>query len=487
MTDSRQKAIADVEALVTGGHYNEAKGALFGLLYNFPHWPEPHVLEGRLLLLLDSPKEAAGAFQRGLQVDPTRDQTDPYLCLARGHLGILAAEDGRTQQALADLEVAAAFLPRWADLYAALGAGYFRVGDAARALAAMSQVATLNPFSWEAAYNVAMLRTVVAGQDETVVAADFVLPVWGEAYVDMALDAMLPTLLHDGNLNALPASRLRIFTRPEDADTIRRWSRFSTLAALTEVEFVDLPLAGMGSKYDLMTRCHLQGMIDGLARRAVVFFPMPDNIYSAGLMAAAYARICAGAKAVMIATLQVSNVDAWTAWQARSKPADSRSLVEIALAHASSWSRQCFWGQEYLAGWPSHLSWPVGQRGRCGHFFHLHPIAVVPPRALLTRVDTIDGELVGCFDPETEIDVIQDSDDGVAISLDQGENWAIVAGDAESQVAAVSEWARIHANRAHRAFFRQSIRIHADDIGAAWQAEEVKAQAVVDAILAAAD
>src|SRR5258707_7908815 len=134
----------------------------------------------------------------------------------------------------------------------------------------------------------------------------FLLPVWGDAFVDQFLDHSLPTLLAPGNIPALAQAlptRFVFLTRARDGAAIRAHPACQHLAQVSQVEFSPID--------DLITPGNHSTTITLAFARAVraaglemldtcFFFLVADYIMADGSLAAVLARMQDGASAVQV-------------------------------------------------------------------------------------------------------------------------------------------------------------------------------------------
>ena len=66
--------------------------------------------------------------------------------------------------------------------------------------------------------------------------------VWGRSYVELFLDVAVPNQMTPGNLGALPAgSRYRVFTSPEDFETLAASSILARVNDMMPVDVIAMP------------------------------------------------------------------------------------------------------------------------------------------------------------------------------------------------------------------------------------------------------
>lgn len=129
----------------------------------------------------------------------------------------------------------------------------------------------------------------------------FLMPVWGEAYVDYLLTFALPTLLAPNNLPWLPnraQSQFTFLTTEEDEARIRASRLFGVLDALVPIKFVHLTFykGTRQEKFDQLGHALKLGSQEALGKGFCFFFH-PDGLYSDGMLKFLYGVAKSGKKA----------------------------------------------------------------------------------------------------------------------------------------------------------------------------------------------
>lgn len=129
----------------------------------------------------------------------------------------------------------------------------------------------------------------------------FLMPVWGEKYIEYLLTFGLPTLLAPNNLPSLPnraVSQFTFITRAEDEKPIRASKLFAQLEALIPVKFIFLDfyqsdrIGKLGQLGDALKL----GAEEALGKGYCLFFH-PDGLYSDGMLKFLYGVAKSGKKA----------------------------------------------------------------------------------------------------------------------------------------------------------------------------------------------
>jgi hypothetical protein len=130
-------------------------------------------------------------------------------------------------------------------------------------------------------------------------------PVWGDEYVRVFCDLVLPTLLAPGNLPVF-AGRMQcvflIYTSHDSEASLRSSSAFQKLTSLLEVRlhFVEDLEAEAAGTYGMLTACYNDAIRIGAEHRQALIFLNADMIYSSGTFASIVKRIDEGKRCVEI-------------------------------------------------------------------------------------------------------------------------------------------------------------------------------------------
>lgn len=129
----------------------------------------------------------------------------------------------------------------------------------------------------------------------------FLMPVWGETFVNYLLTFALPTLLAPGNLPWLPnraQSQFIFLTTEEDEVRIRASHLFAILDSLVPIKFIDLTFykGSRQEKFDQLGHALKLGSQEALGKGYCFFFH-PDGLYSDGMLKFLYGLAKSGKKA----------------------------------------------------------------------------------------------------------------------------------------------------------------------------------------------
>ena len=129
----------------------------------------------------------------------------------------------------------------------------------------------------------------------------FLMPVWGETFVNYLLTFALPTLLAPGNLPWLPnraQSQFIFLTTEEDEARIRASHLFGILDSLVPIKFIDLTFykGSRQEKFNQLGHALKLGSQEALGKGYCFFFH-PDGLYSDGMLKYLYGLAKSGKKA----------------------------------------------------------------------------------------------------------------------------------------------------------------------------------------------
>ena len=318
----------------------------------------------------------------------------------------------------------------------------------------------------------------------------FVTVTWGDQFTDLLLDVMLPNQLTPGNLGYFrghPGCVYRIFTREADAARIAKSPVYAKLLSVMPAELVVVPDLGAESghhaAYDDMSRCHRLAIAEAEAADAAMIFLPGDAIWSEGSFRRLSELCESGYRAVLIAGIRLvreTYVDAFldrffdpATLEAR---AGARDLVAHALNHLHPLTNAYRLDSDQFISFPSHLIWPVEDRGFLLKAFHLHPAIVkpqVPGGALSVTIDH-DYLKQACPDP-TQIYVVEDSDEILQVAVDARDHRSDLLKPNRFNLTRFAEFAKGRTEDFQRKIFvEKAIYVHSDAIGSDW--DKVRAQ-----------
>jgi hypothetical protein len=348
-------------------------------------------------------------------------------------------------------------------------------------------------------------RSATRNADGTWPSLHFATPVWGEEYVRVFLDTILPTLFSPGNLPAVPDRKYcvyRVFTLAAHFAQIKQHSSYAALANLVDVELIDTAAVFAASrtrkadstKYDLMTAAYNEARLRSDAANAAAVFLNADMIFSDGSMANMVRIFREGKRAIEIEGFRTNKDGMEVALHLHFKDESgaisiaSRALVELSLTNIHRISRKHYWNRAGNDPFiPFHTYWPVGSNGLISRATHLYPLLVYPDRKFANTSQTIDWDLLDhALSDVSTIHVIEDSDLIYSCELSDRDYDIQAFFPARQRFALMCQWVRENkqCSPRHRSTLRTPILIHSDDgNGWRWWWAKWRTQRWVNAVL----
>ena len=325
----------------------------------------------------------------------------------------------------------------------------------------------------------------------------FLLPAWGEKYIDVFLRYTLPSHMAEGNIGALPAAAtlLRIYTRSQDVKFFRASPLFRQYEKehAFQFEFIDDLQLVQSDPYRTLTACHERALTQAAGTDTAFFFINPDAVYGDGTYRACLDRFRAGKRAILTHGLR-ANLPAFAAQfdALRSAPdvwpsLPPRQLARLVLdnLHPLSVAHVVDGGGNRSLG---SYYWRVGADGLVCRCFHTHPLAVRPLHKVTRLFTTLDHEYVrmSCPDPAT-VHLVTDSDELIAIELSVPGHLAEWVKTENVPDEEIQAWMKEWTNAYHRDAVRRSVVFHAAPVTAEYEPAERAAAAYAAALLAEFD
>jgi hypothetical protein len=297
--------------------------------------------------------------------------------------------------------------------------------------------------------------------------------VWGEAFLDLFLEYVLPSYLAAGGIPELPRRGYRavfwLYTKTSSVPVIEAHKNYLQLANRIESHIVDIDTlvdtTAHQNVYETMNACHQDFIARAAHAQAAMIFYSPDAFWSDQSLRFTLDQIEAGKRAVLLAGLRADKEAVLHELQPLKSELHtvgltSRTLVGMLLRHPHRITRSLTWDSaDFDIGWASHLYWRVSDQGYLGRCFHLHTFFVHPRLEASPEVahDYDWLEKIG-LRPE-EICVVQDSDDMFALELspsDRNVNGRLGV----RSWAGLADWTRRYAASDHRVYALRAIYLH---------------------------
>ena len=296
----------------------------------------------------------------------------------------------------------------------------------------------------------------------------FLTPVWGDAYVRLYLDVVIPAQLAPQNLPVFPRqaeTKYIIYTTAADMEKIRSAPIFELLNAAVEVvfEFVD---QNIKTPHDRMSDCFRKGIEMANAADAAIVFLTPDIVFADGSFASLKRLSEQNYDVIFIPAIRTlkQGVSATLLSQFKTGQAVQiapRDLMRTALKNLHPLADLSWWDEGETDLLPANLYWRVNSEGILGRCFHLHPIYVRPQRKNVRFFGTVDDDYcsAACPDPSRDY-VVSDSDEFLAIELSDPSHF-FRTGLRKGSIDDVIAWAELATDARHRSLFDSTIRMHA--------------------------
>ncbi len=324
----------------------------------------------------------------------------------------------------------------------------------------------------------------------------FLLTVWGKAYVDGLMAAVLPSFLAPGNLPTLAertALEVVIMTTRESVVEFLRHPAFARLEALCPVSFVPIDDLVQIPNYGIvLTTAFARGvMAAGAAQTDIHFvFMNADFVLADGSLRSLAERIAAGERCIMGPSLRASEEQLLPRLAEEARRQDgvlslsARELVGMALAHPHPTVVAKTVNQALVHSDPcNQLYWRVDETTLLARFYLVFMLCIRPERPLERVCFWCDYGFVPELAPSSPVTTFADSDTFFMLELqkEQTEASFFRLGPLRTDSLARSlDWATAH----HRAFAYHDLVFHAGDIPEALAAARADAGRLVGAVAA---
>jgi hypothetical protein len=319
----------------------------------------------------------------------------------------------------------------------------------------------------------------------------FILPVWGEKFVERFLRFALPSQLAPGNLPALPADRCtyHVFTPTKDARRMCAAPSFQRLQRLVPTVLEPIDDVYLGYAYAAMTECHNRGLARGCNQDCAFVFVTPDSLWSDGSFRHFHELTESGKRAILLACTRINAEEALA--ELASKPADpglrltGRQVVALTIKHLHHSFQAYQWTENGNRG-PGHFRFAVGRDGILVRATHLHPVVIRPVDTRARLTTNLDGDFVRNSCPSfAQVHLITDSDDACAVEFSDA---AYQDGCYSKQPIPLADhvaFLKQNTDEHHRGYLRRQIRLHTRDITSEWENVETESDRVVELVLRA--
>lgn len=271
--------------------------------------------------------------------------------------------------------------------------------------------------------------TVFAGECERkkVPTLHMVTQLWGQAYVELYANYVIPSLLQEGNLPALADSGdglYEIYTTAADREVLEGHHNFQLmrerLVGWLAIRFANVE-GSLESPYAVMSSCHRRAILAAEARDAAILFLQPDVVVAPGSLATVARELRRGKRLVLTPGLRAAREEITQLLrhhlESPSGPSwpTSRELVAAAIDQLHPISQLLFWRNGTVNSYCSHIYWRFEPKGIYARCAHMHPLMVYPVNKGCDFNHTIDWDYFYRACPDTRTWFVAPTSDEVCL------------------------------------------------------------------------
>ena len=259
----------------------------------------------------------------------------------------------------------------------------------------------------------------------------FLLPIWGDAYIEQFFARSLLTLLAPGNLPTLAAKHpvvIRFLTHKENFDSFRDHALFPELEKYCKVEYIDIAdIIFPGNYSTTITMAYLRGMEASGENYCEdwFFYLVADYIFADGAWGNLLPLLADDKlRGITNGNFQVIEDEAWPLLEEMLTPQSThlaiapRTLMKLGLAHTHSIVMSSTVNQNLCHNSNANrFFWRVGSETLVGRFFLRHMLAVRPERRVEKVGASCDYSFIPEFCPSGHVHHITDSDEFALLEL----------------------------------------------------------------------
>lgn len=326
----------------------------------------------------------------------------------------------------------------------------------------------------------------------------FVVPVWGEAYVNLFTEVCLPAQLAPGNIPSLPnigRCQYHIYTTRDDYNAVFLSAAFKKLETLINASIhVIEPPRTADERYDKKSEIYRAAIRRASKDDAVNFFLNADIVLADGFVRRTTELLAAGKRVIELPGPRTVKEAVRNALLRDYLDPDGaivispRQLTALSIKHLHPLEAMHYWESQGTDErfHPSHLYWPVGTNSLLARCIHLYPIVVHPRDRLgALRFDTtIDDDLVQRACPAMEdTHVVTNSDEMFCCELSSAEHFVGNMGT-RGDVESVVDFFFSYGKERNAKLLKYPIRmIGADEPAADWKRAEAEAENVIAQVI----
>jgi len=308
--------------------------------------------------------------------------------------------------------------------------------------------------------------------------------VWGDRYVRVMLDYMIPSLLAPNNIPALANKEnceLLIWTSDENKETIETSPQFQAIGQHITVKLQAYPkfffmLGEKKEKYHLLSILH-RGIIEYAKEKdAGIFFLPSDVVWADGSIKNIQNIIEQSAtRVIVMATLRSDGDSILTALPDYTSTAEMdgqpsapiinigcRDLVRLSIEHQHVETASRFLTSQNFTIDPAHIYWDLDGDGMLARAVHLHPIYVHPRHYVTDFHSTFDADFLQKAVPNIEDYYVCDDSDLMYFTdlTDPNERDAVPKRLNYASELQIVDWYSTHVDENHLHFLTKPIWIH---------------------------
>ncbi|MEM7620076.1 MAG: hypothetical protein AAF228_06380 [Pseudomonadota bacterium] len=324
-----------------------------------------------------------------------------------------------------------------------------------------------------------------------------VTQLWGQHYIDLYTDFVIPTLLSPRNFPVFrdaTSVEYEIYTRSEDEARLASHQNFKVLCealkgwANIKVNIIEGPIA---DPYATMSACHRKAIEKADDNNAALLFLQPDVLTGDGALETVKSQLLSqkrlvlapgfrGAREDITALIAKNHEDTF-----KSEGISSDKLIKYAVPYMHHISKSLVWGDEQINSYCSHLYWHIDAHNLYARCAHMHPLMVYPKNKKCGFDHTIDWDYFYRAVPDKEDWFVANSSDQVClIELSDRDKFA---GDIVQVPATYKTLAHFfvqaaqpeHIHLVQRPFFFQSKELQDQD----WQNYDQEASTLIASAL----
>lgn len=329
----------------------------------------------------------------------------------------------------------------------------------------------------------------------------FIIPVWGDEYVSMAVKVLLRNCLSPNNIPAienLKNSKVIFVSDKKSYKSIADSEIFPLLKEYIEQLFIPIEISKENNKYSYQTMAYMYGTQEAQKVKAVCVYLAADVVISDGAFSYLQKLVKQGRGVYHIVAPRINKEDVLdyffndTEFSNLAKPLDlpSRKLASICLDFLHEEYRRYNIEYEYFVPNPHLLTiTPPGQNGLIIKAFQQHPLLVdlskMPENLIFNCNTALDIDFINDNLVDTNLLYNEHDSDNIMICSLTGLNECVPVNTQPiatyQRLEAIKKGILFmlrngHVNKMHEHFFINTYKLHTDDLSKDWIASENELQ-----------